>query len=487
MKDGARTFLIVIATITAVVVVGICPLVYVYFNGFAGIEPSVVNGEEDWKRRAAEWKANQKEREREIYALALDRRYVEHPFFDDTKTVLYERRDFDTVESRLSDQFERVSDPYQAYLYELYVDYLTEILFRDDPYKMLPVLDEWVNSRPNSYYARLARASFYCSFGWYFRGDLHISKASRKSREKFEYYYELARKDLSTARELNDQDWMVFVIRLEIAYKTGESRETIGTLFRGAISMQPMSFHARIMRFRAALPSWRGSWAEVDSVIAEAESHLDEFPLLGVVRLRAEAQMGSRSEAHKDALGKRERSVEWAQPYLNQLKRNPDEPLLMMAAMWYMVEGGEDRKVDALYRQIGTNYYDIYDGQFRDVLQYNGRRAFVYARAANLIKNKRERLERAKEAVEIGPDHYYTNYVMGRALLNSSDNQGAMDYLRRSIEINPDYLWAHYLLARAEEKSGKKQDALERVQALLEGELDPDLRENCEALVRRNS
>ena len=487
MKDGARAFLIVISVIAVVAVVGICPLVYVYFNGFAGIEPSVVNGEEEWKRQAANWRAEQAERDREIYALALDRRYVEHPFFDDTKTVLYERRDFDTVESRLSEQFERVADPYQAYLYELYVNHLGDVLYRDDPYKMLPVLDEWVSSRPKSYYARLVRASFYCSFGWYFRGTSNISKVSRASREKFEYYYELARKDLAAALELNDQDYMVFVTSLEIAYKTGESRQVIGTYFRAAIAMQPLSFHARIMRFRAALPSWRGSWAEVESVIAEAESHLDEFPLLGLVRLRAEAQMGSRSEPHKDALGKRERSLEWAQPYLNQLKRNPDEPLLMMAAMWYMVEGREEEKVDALYRQMGTNYYHIYDGQFRDVLQYNERRAFVYACAAILIKNKRERLERAKEAVEIGPKHYYTNYVMGSALLSNSDSHGAMDYLRRSIELNPDYLWAHYLLARAEEKSGLEQDALERVQALLERELDPDLREKCEALVLRNS
>jgi predicted Zn-dependent protease len=159
----------------------------------------------------------------------------------------------------------------------------------------------------------------------------------------------------------------------------------------------------------------------------------------------------------------------------------------MMAAMWYMVEGGEEEKVDALYRQMGTNYYHIYGGKFRDVLQYNGRRAFVYARAANLIKDKRERLERAKEAVELGPKQYYTNYVVGRALLSNGDGQAAMDYLRRSIEINPDYLWTHYMLARAEEISGKRAEALERARALLERELDSDLRESCEALVRRNS
>lgn len=466
--------------------IGIGPIVYVYFHGFAGIKPSSVDGETEWKERAEKQAVEKRETEKKIQDLGLDRRYSIHPFIEELRIGLYEVKYFDGLDAQLASEFQKTADPYQAYLYSLKISELVKIDLDDDPVQMLAVLDEWVNNRPKSYYARLLRAKFHYQYSWYFRGRSHISNISTKSRKEFEHQCSLAKEDLYAARALNKLDPEVHTAFIETLTTQGGGRDDIERLYQDALEMQPLWYSVHEARMVAAYPRWRGSWQELDRFLAQLKARRERFPLLGILQERAEEQMQDRSPAHKAVLDTPEKKLEWAEPYLAELNLQPGDPLLMTQAIYYLIAGRDFSKAELMCRRLGNNYYEVPDGAFRNVFSYNGYRGFVYAAVANERMDKPDRRSRAEEALAIAPNHAYTMYVYGELLYNEGDLTAAIPYFEKSREINSDYIPNSLRLTQIDDKLGRKEAALRGAQELLHADLSEKEKAQVQAIIDRN-
>jgi tetratricopeptide (TPR) repeat protein len=68
-------------------------------------------------------------------------------------------------------------------------------------------------------------------------------------------------------------------------------------------------------------------------------------------------------------------------------------------------------------------------------------------------------LPHARKAVSTDPALPSAQLVLGRALTETGDTQGGIEYLEKTLLLQPDNLEVHLALAKAYSKSGRKEDA----------------------------
>lgn len=436
-----------------------------YFVGLPLLDRGRIDGEADWHRRAAEDIEWREGINKKISIHGLTSRYEVIPFFGNTRELLYIDQDFDTVEQRLQDQFDKRSDPYQAHLYTRYMAFLSRLNFVDDPVQLLAVLDRWVESRPESYRALAVRGAFRIRYGQYFRGNGFMNTVSRDSKRKFLEQLELAQADLDAAATMAPEDPDPILNMMQIQRARGDSRKAIDSLYAEATAAHPFDIALRISRMNAALPKWGGSWEEVDAVLAECDALRDTFPLISIVRREAEEQMRSRGPSYAARLDSDAIWQEWATPYIEQLKLHPDEPLLMTNAAYFAAKGKDFVLADPYFRALGDRYYE--NTNFDNLLQYNGQRATACGSMATTLPMGPERQRYFDESIQIAPYHYYANYLYATELTNQNDYYRARAYLDIAYRDKPDFAGTLYLLAVGADATGQSGDAERYAQELL--------------------
>jgi tetratricopeptide (TPR) repeat protein len=350
---------------------------------------------------------------------------------------------------------------------------------------MLAVLDEWVGAMPNSYRARMIRGMFRIRMGQYYRGDGYAITVSSGSWGRMRKEMELARADLDAALEMFDRDPEVFGSMGTISRYMDEGQAQAERYYAQAVAVQPLSLSARIGRMTGALPKWGGSWESVDAVLAECEALSPQFPLIMIVKREAERQMGDRSPAHERALSTSEKKREWAEPYIGQLERNPGDPLLMTNAAFFLGESDSFAEAETLYRTLGDTYHE--GTNFDDLLQYNNMRAYVYAAVASKYPQGEEIRRRAAEALEISPDHYYTNHIYGMTLLRDGNHEAAARHFEVSRNVNKDYPWSAIGLAECAETRGDRAAAVRFAKQAIDADTMPGAQEAGQTIIERNS
>lgn len=484
-REGVAAFLIGILGLACVALLAAGPVFYVYKNGFGALQPGRVNGTSQSERNAAAREERNSEREAQIAKEGLRQRYTVVPHFEDTYTHLYRDRDFTTVEQRLEAQFAKSADPYQGHLYSRYVASTSSLDRGYDPEHMGTVLDEWVAAMPDSYRARMIRGMYHIRMGQYHRGDGYANTVSAGSWRRMREEMALARADIEAARGMFDRDPEIFGSLGTISRYLDEGQVQAEQYYAQAVAVQPLSLSARIGLMTGALPKWGGSWGSVDAVLAECEALRPQFPLIMIVKREAERQMGERSPAHELALSTPEKKREWAEPYMEQLERNPGDPLLMTNAAYFLTESDSFAEAETQFRALGDTYHE--GTNFDDLLHYNDLRGYVYAAVANAYPQGVENRRRAAEALEISPNHYYTNHVYGAALFHEGNYEAAARHFEASMNVNPNYPWSAVRLAECAEKRGDRATALRLARQVADRDPMPGAQDTAQAIIKRNS
>lgn len=483
-REGVVALLVGVLGAVCMALLAIGPVYYMMRNGASGFTGGGSGGEEDVKASMEADAVAYDARAQEIAASGLNQRYTVIPFHRDLANALYRQQDFAKVEAELAERYALHDDPYQAHLYARLINLISRFEGNPPPEQMGQALDAWVEAMPQSYRARLVRALFHSRLGLEYREVGASSMLRSAAWEKFESEFALARADLEAASALNSGDAEIPVNRGATAMYLGEGREQINKFYQEAIALNPTCLSARVGLAMAAAPTWGGSWEQVDDVIAECETASRDFPLVLVAKREAEQWMWSRSKAYAERNKSREKKREWVEPYLNQLKRNPNDAMLIANVAYFAANAGDFVLADQHFRMLGDKFPE--GTNFKDLLEYNNYRGNACAASANKMPVGPERMDRAKEALDIAPDHYYTNYIYGVELVVACNVDSGVMHLERSRQLNPDYLLSTYRLAEIAEQTGRRAEALSLARELLAKDPDDDIRTGAQKLVDRN-
>jgi tetratricopeptide (TPR) repeat protein len=140
-------------------------------------------------------------------------------------------------------------------------------------------LDLWIEARPGSWNARLARASYLVTLAYRQRGTKFSKSTPRSNFAAMHRTMDAALLDLSAAIQLNPGAIEAYWLAIEAARGYGDTRGVELALER-ALRVSPLSFFSRARALLALTPRWAGSYAIMEIVAANADSLARENPEL---------------------------------------------------------------------------------------------------------------------------------------------------------------------------------------------------------------
>ena len=159
-----------------------------------------------------------------------------------------------------------------------------------------PFLTEWVNKRPKSAAARLARASFYRASGWNARGTSYARKTSSEQFQRMEYFFQRCADDLATAHRLEPKSIVAYRQMIDLA-TTQSDRGSARVLIKEAMALQPHSFLLRATYMHSLLPRWGGSYTAMAQFAAESAPYAARNPRIKALSGFADWDKGRLSES----------------------------------------------------------------------------------------------------------------------------------------------------------------------------------------------
>lgn len=144
-------------------------------------------------------------------------------------------------------------------------------------------LDRWVQARVDSPTARLSRARYRLMLAYYGRGTKTTRETSRDQFAAMNRYVDLTMADLEAVRTLDDSSplfWSMTLLVLQLRQSSYAMAEALDQASR----RQPASLLWRISAMKSASPRWGGSYRLMRKIADDAQAHLDENPLLAVLR-----------------------------------------------------------------------------------------------------------------------------------------------------------------------------------------------------------
>jgi tetratricopeptide (TPR) repeat protein len=166
--------------------------------------------------------------------------------------------------------------------------------FHRAPVNLERPLNNWVQAKPDSYSAHLARASFYNSMAWLKRGAGDANHTSPEQFARMHQYLAKAARDLSEARRLKPDAVLPIVYQMEGLVSDG-NREQAQRLYEEALALDPTSLAARWQYLWSLVPRWGGTIRQMQEVIADARPYYGRNPTLKVLEGRIEAELGDQA------------------------------------------------------------------------------------------------------------------------------------------------------------------------------------------------
>lgn len=483
-RDG---WLALLAGVLGVLCVGLLllgPVLYIQRHGTNKLFGGKVDGKTDWQARSDARLDEDSEREQLATELGLYARYTIVPVYDDIRNTLYRDKNYAALETYLDSKW-ALTDPMDRFRYGRMIGELSKLSDDYEPEHMLQVLDGWVAAYPQSHRARLVRGRFHTEYAWYHRGGGWGNTVSRKSAEGFHQYLAASRADLEAAHGMFPQDPNPLAAMITVAMAQGESRAVQYSYYERALALDPGNIFARDRILHARQPKWGGSWRDLDKIREELPQAAEYFPLVNIIDRVAAQTMVERGDRYREEAASYETIRRWADPYFEQLKRTPHHPELKANAAYYLSESNHQTDAEQFFDELGDTFYEV--STFRDLLQYNDTRGHSYAGAANQLPPGPLRQQRIEEAHALAPNQFYTNYVMGKQLVDDGKLDEAIPYFERSREARPNFVWHTYRLAEIAEKQGKPDEAVRIANEVLELDPNDEIRDLTQAMIDRNS
>jgi tetratricopeptide (TPR) repeat protein len=144
-------------------------------------------------------------------------------------------------------------------------------------------LDRWIEERPGSWNARLARANYRVSTAYRQRGTKLSRDTPRSNFKAMRTTLAAALQDLGTALRLNPRALEGYWLAMETATGYGDRQGAMLALER-ALRVSPLSFFSRARALMALTPRWAGSYPIMETIAAVPDSLLAQNPDLGLLR-----------------------------------------------------------------------------------------------------------------------------------------------------------------------------------------------------------
>lgn len=185
------------------------------------------------------------------------------------------------------------------------VDDLTLAFQVPDPRLARP-LDQWVEERPDSALAHLARAAFWMGVGTELRGGAFVHLTAEGKLEELDEALDRARPDARRAAELAPRATAPHELLLELAKFDGD-RAAVRREGRAAIDGCPSCMTVRVHLMRALAPRWGGSVEEMQALVDDSPVKLN--PRFAALQGFIDADEGDLDENPATALPRLERAL----------------------------------------------------------------------------------------------------------------------------------------------------------------------------------
>jgi tetratricopeptide (TPR) repeat protein len=159
-----------------------------------------------------------------------------------------------------------------------------------------PFLNEWVQQRPTSAAARLARATFFRASGWNARGARYASKTSNQQFVRMGKFFQLTFDDLTEALRLEPKSIVAYRQLIDLATTQREAAMSRQMLDQ-ALKIQPYSFLLRATYMHNLLPRWGGSYEAMARFAEESAPYAKRNPRINALKGFVDWDKGRISEA----------------------------------------------------------------------------------------------------------------------------------------------------------------------------------------------
>jgi tetratricopeptide (TPR) repeat protein len=188
------------------------------------------------------------------------------------RRLLYSRS-YDTLDAVLSAYADSVTRDYRME-YRLFDAYDA---FDVAVPSLEPLLTSWVNQRPTSSAARLARGTYLNAAGWNARGTKFASATKHEQFVSMAAYFRRANADFMVALALSPSSIVAYRGLLMLADAKKDPETTRQLLDRG-LKIQPYSFRLRWTYMANLLPRWGGSYKEMTRFAEESAPYAARNP-----------------------------------------------------------------------------------------------------------------------------------------------------------------------------------------------------------------
>jgi tetratricopeptide (TPR) repeat protein len=158
-------------------------------------------------------------------------------------------------------------------------------------------LDRWVQSRPSSAPARIARATYLADRAWRARGTAWAKNTPRAAMQQMTALFAQAAQNLDTAVTLTPRSAAAYRLRLQIAKANGDPLDTRQYLTKGLEDI-PASYGVRRQYMRNLIPRWGGSHDAMRAFAEESQALAGTNPRLRALAGYADLDSAEVLEIH---------------------------------------------------------------------------------------------------------------------------------------------------------------------------------------------
>jgi tetratricopeptide (TPR) repeat protein len=140
-----------------------------------------------------------------------------------------------------------------------------------------PLLNDWVNQRPGSVAALVARGTYLHAAGWHARGSESGIQTSRNQINRMTGFFRRGAADFNAALRLSPNSLVAYRALISIASVDREPAAARELLDR-ALKIQPYSFRLRAAYMNYLLPRWGGSYGAMTKFAEESAPYAARNP-----------------------------------------------------------------------------------------------------------------------------------------------------------------------------------------------------------------
>lgn len=247
-----------------------------------------------------------------------------------------------------------------------------------------PLLDQWVEQRPQSAPARLARGVYLAARGWDARGYKFASQTSGAQFRAMDSFFARAKADYMVGMRMDPRSIVPHRGLLKMDVNVNDD-ETMRQILDQGLRIQPYSFRLRAVYIQNLEPRWGGSYGAMMKFAEESAPYAARNPriraLAGFVdydQARVLQKEGKKAEAvaaygralshgdfwqfryeRGDLYFRADQNKEALEDLNRAVEQNPQDPDALYDRSWASYELGMDAKGEARSAYFAQAYDDI--------------------------------------------------------------------------------------------------------------------------------